>query len=275
MKRVALVLVLLLTACGRGEHHWLGYADGENALIAAPQAGWITGVAVTRGAQAKVGDVLFTLDDTVQRQARDSAAAVFAAAQQQQTQAQADLDFATKELAREQALVAHHAVSQKDLDQAQANYSSDASKVTQAAANSSAAKAALATAEWNLSERTVRARTSGRVEDIYFRQGEYAPSGTPVVAVLPPVNVFVRFFVPETELNAIRPGDSVTIECDGCAKDLKARISFIAQQAEFTPPVIYSVGNREKLVFKVEARGNGGLPLRPGLPVTVTPAAEQ
>jgi HlyD family secretion protein len=272
MKHVGLALALLLAACGRGEHHWLGYADGENALIAAPQPGWIIGVAVTRGAQVKIGDVLFTLDDTVQRQARDSAAANFAAAQQQQTQAQADLDFATKELTREQALVARHAVSQKDLDQAQANYSSDVSKVTQTAANSTAAKAALATAEWNLSERTVRARTGGHVEDIYFRMGEYAPSGTPVVAVLPPANVFVRFFVPETELNAIKPGDNVVIECDGCTKDLKARISFIAQQAEFTPPVIYSVGNREKLVFKVEARGEGGLALRPGLPVSVSPA---
>ncbi len=274
MKRAILALALLLAACGRGEHQWLGYADGENALIAAPQPGWVTGINVARGSQVKLGDVLFTLDDTVQRQARDSAAADFAAAQQLQTQAAADLDYATKELTRETALVARHAASQKDLDQAQSNYSSDVSKVTQTAATAAAAKAALATAEWNLSERIVRARTAGRVEDIYFRTGEYAPSGTPVVAVLPPANIFVRFFVPESELNAIKPGQKVAIECDGCAENLQANISFISQQAEFTPPVIYSVGNREKLVFKVEARGQGGLPLRPGLPVTVSSTAE-
>ncbi len=275
MKRAALALMLLLAACSRSEHQWLGYAEGDNALIAAPQPGWVTGINVVRGSQVKLGDVLFTLDDTLQRQARDSAAADLAAAQQQQTQAASDLDFATKELAREQGLVTHRAVSQHDLDQAQANFSSDTAKVSQAASNSNAAKAALATAEWNLSERTVRARTAGRVEDIYFRVGEYAPSNASVVAVLPPQNIYVRFFVPETEVNKLTPGQEVAIECDDCTKNLKAKISFISQEAEFTPPVIYSIGNREKLVFKVEARAPGGLPLRPGLPVTVSYVEEQ
>ena len=53
----------------------------------------------------------------------------------------------------------------------------------------------------------------------------------------------------------MKPGQTVAIACDGCAADLTATITFIAQQEEFTPPVIYSVGNREKLVFKAEARG--------------------
>ena len=254
MKRTALVLVLLLAACGRSEHHWLGYAEGENALIAAPQPGWVTGINVTRGSRVKLGDVLFTLDDTLQRQARDSAAAQFASAEQGRTQADADLQFATKERARQQALLARRAVSQHDFDQAQANFDSDAAKLAAAAANSNAAHAALASAEWNLSERTVRARTQGRVEDIYFREGEYAPASAAVVAVLPPQNVYVRFFVPETELSAIKQGQQVAIACDGCAKNMNATITFIAQEDEFTPPVIFSVGNREKLVFKVEAR---------------------
>jgi HlyD family secretion protein len=48
-------------------------------------------------------------------------------------------------------------------------------------------------------------------------------------------------------------------------------VSFIAAQEEFTPPVIFSIGNREKLVFKVEARAPGGLALHPGQPVDVRP----
>jgi len=62
----------------------------------------------------------------------------------------------------------------------------------------------------------------------------------------------------------------VTISCDGC-KPLKAKISFIAAREEFTPPVIFSVENREKLVFKLEARAEGGLALNPGQPVEVRP----
>ena len=202
--------------------------------------------------------------------ARDSAAAQLAASEQTRAQADADLQFATKERAREQAMVARHAAAQRDLDQAQSTFDSDAAKLAAAAANSNSAKAALAIAEWNLSQRVIKARTQGRIEDVYFRVGEYAQANTPVVAVLPPQNIYVRFFVPETELNTLKPGQDVTITCDSCGDNLKAKISFIASEAEFTPPVIYSVGNREKLVFKVEARAALGLPLRPGLPVAVT-----
>jgi HlyD family secretion protein len=69
-------------------------------------------------------------------------------------------------------------------------------------------------------------------------------------------------------------GDQVHIRCDGCADGLTGTISFIASQAEFTPPVIYSVGNRERLVFKAEARVADGLPLRPGLPMEVWPVEQ-
>ena len=112
---------------------------------------------------------------------------------------------------------------------------------------------------------------TGQVQDIYFRQGEYANAGVPVVSVLPPANVFVRFFVPEQAVANLKLGSQVHIGCDGCAPDLVGTIGFIAAQAEFTPPMIYSIGNRERLVFKAEARVAGGLPLRPGLPVEVWP----
>src|SRR5581483_4935019 len=108
------------------------------------------------------------------------------------------------------------------------------------------------------------------VQDIYFREGEYVPASTPVLSVLPPKNIYVRFFVPETQLAQVKLGDSVLITCDGC-KPMQAKISFIAQQEEFTPPVIFSIGNREKLVFKMEARVPRGLPLHPGQPVEVYP----
>ena len=94
---------------------------------------------------------------------------------------------------------------------------------------------------------------------------------TPVVSILPPENVYVRFFVPETEFARLKLGQRVAITCDGCAAGITATVSFIAAQEEFTPPVIFSIGSREKLVFKVEARAPGGLRLNPGQPVEVRP----
>jgi HlyD family secretion protein len=142
----------------------------------------------------------------------------------------------------------------------------------QANAQTGQAQASLMTAEFNLSQRSVVALVSGQVQDVFFRQGEYANAGVPVVSVLPAANVFVRFWVPEVEIAKRTLGEPVHVSCDGCPADLVATISFISAQAEFTPPVIYSVGNRERLVFKVEARVNdGALPSRPGVPVEVWP----
>jgi HlyD family secretion protein len=271
-KAFAAVALLMLAGCGGNDDHaWLGYAEGDTAFVAAPQAGWVAHLRVDRGAEVKTGDLLFSLDDTAQAAARDQAQAQIAQAQGQMGQARASLDLAAKELARQQGLVRAGATSKQALDQAKSAYDTAAALIAQINATERQARATLSGAAYQLSERDVVSRTNGRVQDVFFRPGEYAPAMTPVVSILPPANVYVRFFVPETEFAKVKLGQKISIHCDGCAKDLTATVSFIAAQEEFTPPVIFSVGNREKLVFKVEARAPGGLALNPGQPVDVRP----
>jgi HlyD family secretion protein len=162
------------------------------------------------------------------------------------------------------------ATSKQAYDLAKSNYDVAAAQVSQIEAAENQARATLANAAYQLAQREVVARTTGRVQEVYFRAGEYAPAMTPVISVLPPQNVYVRFFVPENQFSKIHLGDKVKIGCDGCA-DIVATVSFIAAQEEFTPPVIFSIGSREKLVFKVEARTPAGLKLNPGQPVEVRP----
>lgn len=272
MKRAAILLCLVLAACGEPENHpWLGYAEGEDAFIAAPQAGWLARLSVKRGDQVKVGDVLFTLDNTAQASSRDQANAQIALAEGQLVEAKANLALAQKELARQASLMAARAGTRQAYDVAKASYESAQAHVQQIAAQIAAARAALTGAAYQLGERDVTSRTAGRVEDVFFRTGEFAPAMTPVVSVLPPENIFVRFFVPESEFARLKLGQRVSITCDGCAATITATITFIAQQQEFTPPVIFSQDNREKLVFKAEARAPSGLKLNPGQPVEVRP----
>jgi HlyD family secretion protein len=305
MTRLAAALYVLLaalavSACQREENHaWLGYADGETALIAPPQPGWLTSIAVARGAHVKSGDVLFTLDTVRETAAQDNAVAAIAAAKAQGAQAEAQAAQAAaqraqaeaqvvstqKELDRQQALVRIGGTAQRDVETAQAAFDSARASRAQTDAQRNQALAArdqaeaqvkeleanLVTAGFNVSERRVTSRVNGQVQDVYYRQGEYANAGAPVVAILPPANIYVRFFVPEPELQKLKLGDRVHIGCDGCPANLTATIGFIASEAEFTPPIIYSVGNREKLVFKLEARAPGGLKLNPGQPVEVRP----
>jgi HlyD family secretion protein len=272
----ALAAALALFGCGSDEERtWLGYVEGENALVAPPQPGWILSVAVARGSEVKVGDVLFTLDTTAQLAARANAASQLAAAEHAIGVAKAETERAAKEWARQRGLVRIGGTPKSAVEQAKAAYESAASQMSQLTAQADAARAVLAEAEWNLAERTVHARVAGEVQDIYFRTGEYAAAGAPVISILPPNRIYVRFFIPETALAHVRLGDTVHIGCDGCGSNLSARITFIATQSEFTPPIIYSVDNREKLVFRAEARDAALIHLRPGLPVTVAPLSSR
>ena len=137
------------------------------------------------------------------------------------------------------------------------------------------AQARLNSSQTRLARRKVFSPVEGPVEQIYFRVGEMVPAGKPVVAMLPPGNLKVRFFVSEAVLPQIKLGETVNISCDGCADGIRAKISFISRTSEFTPPVIYSLEERSKLVFLIEARPEQPERLRVGQPVSVTLAAAE
>src|SRR5262249_19088131 len=111
------------------------------------------------------------------------------------------------------------------------------------------AQARLNSAQTRLARRKVISPVAGPVQQIYYRVGELVPAGKPIVAILPPGNLKVRFFVNEAMLPKLHIGDTVNVSCDGCEAGITAKISFIASSSEFTPPVIYSMEERSKLVF--------------------------
>jgi HlyD family secretion protein len=273
MKRFILAALLVLTACSRdSDNPWLGYVEGEDALISPPQPGWITHLVVRRGQWINRGDLLFTLDDIHETAARDQAVANLNSMKAQLAQEQANGLYTHTELRRQTGLAQAHAGTPTSYDAALLSAQQNERRIPQLEAQIKQMEGALADAEYQLSQRRVVAYTSGRVEDIFFREGEYAPSSTPVVEILPPANIYVRFFIPETQLQTVKIGQKVRITCDSC-KPIVATVTFIAQQEEFTAPDIFSVGNREKLMFKSEAHVAGGMKLNPGQPVEVRPLA--
>jgi HlyD family secretion protein len=302
------LLAALLAACSAEPSRVVnGYAEGEYVYVSAPEGGWVTEVAVTRGMLVKTGDLLFALDAEAQTALREQAAAQLAQAQSQLAnaqkgrrpdeiaaleaslgQARASLKLAEADLKRTEDLRARGFVSQSVLDARQAQRDVAAQQVKQLEANLAlarkgarqdeigaaqasvaAAKAQLERAEYALSQRRIRAKVAGRVEDTLRRAGEFVAPGGAVVQLLPPQNVKLRFFVPEGTRSKLGIGAQVAVRCDGCPANLKARVIFIAANAEFTPPVIYSVGSREKLVWMVEAVPEGAV-FNPGQPVDVT-----
>jgi len=303
-------LLLVLGACSeQGQRGYQGYAEGEYVRVAAPYAGMLQNLAVARGESAKVGQPLFTLEQENEAAARREAQerlnnaeaqlanlqkgrrpSEIAAVRAQMAQAEESLKLSAAQLTRQEALVARSFISRQQLDESRTAHARDAQRVSEIraqlatarlparpdeikAAQSSveAARAALAQADWRLAQRSVRAPVAGLVQDTFYVTGEWVNANQPVVSLLPPQNIKVRFFVDERNLGMVRVGQQLAVACDGCASPVAARVSFISTQAEYTPPVIYSRQERAKLVYLVEARlaREDAVKLHPGQPVDV------
>lgn len=311
MKRsLAPLLIAAAAGCGSPDTSTLqGYAEGDYVRVAAPFAGTLVELPVARGSTVGSGAPLFALEReneaAARREAEDRVKQAEAqrdnlmkglrpsemeAIRAQLAQAQSNAAFAVKELARSEDLVKKGFLSPQKLDETRTARDASAQRVREmeaqvataklggrpdqvraAESEVSAARAALQQADWRLRQKTVSASVAGVVTDTNFVKGEWVPAGAPVVAILPPENIKVRFFVPETKLGAVKVGQAVDLACDGCPAKIAATVSFVSPQAEYTPPVIYSRENRSKLVFLVEARpaAADGAKLHPGQPVDV------
>jgi HlyD family secretion protein len=295
---------------------WQGYAEADFVKVGPTQQGLLTALFVMRGSKVTAGAPLFDQDDTADRAARDQASRQLKQAEEQFAnlqsggkpteiqQAEANLadalaarDKLISDLKRNDELVKTGGVSKQLVEDQRADLRSALARVQgleaalaqlhaplgrereimaqQAAVG--AARAAVAMAQWRIDQRHVMAPVAGVVADVLARPGETIPAGGAVVSLLPPENIFVRFFVPETRLAEVHGGDKVALLCDRCPGDLAATISFISPQAEFTPPVIYSEASRAKLVYMVEARPprEQATLINPGQPIAVRPLAAQ
>ena len=286
-----------------------GYIEGEFIYVASSVPGTLETLHVQRGAWVKPGDVLFELENDPQEAALDEAAQRLAQArasledaqkgkrpseieaiEAQLQEARAGLELAEKELSRQEGLFKSGAATAQEFDRARSTYDQDRQRVAQLEAelktaqlgarsdqiaaleaNVRALEAALARAEWELSQNRQEASRAGLVFDTLYRRGEWVAAGRPVVMLLPPENIKVRAFVPETRVGTIHAGDDVRVTVDGLAEPVVGRVSFISPRAEYTPPVIYSRESRSKLVFLVEAvfDPNVAAKLHPGQPVDV------
>ena len=241
-----LLAAALLAACGKNEERkYQGWVEADLIFVGPDENGRIETLNVREGDKVEAGAPLFSLDADLQRaEAMQTEAAV--------TNAKQALD-------RAKALLSANVGTQKTFEDAEATTRS--------------AQARLNSAQTRLARRRIASPVSGTVQQIYFRPGEIVMTGRPILSLLPPGNIKLRFYVPEATLPKIAIGEPVRVSCDGCVSDIAARITFISRTAEFTPPVIYSLEERSKLVFLVEARPDKPENLPVGQPISVVPEA--
>jgi HlyD family secretion protein len=240
-------LALALTGCNHPDPGFQGWVEANLIFVAPDEVGRVQDLALREGDTVKAGELLYTVEDDLQ--------------QADLAQVKASLKNAQQTFDRASMLVKTGAGTPKDFDAAEAVLRD--------------AQARLNSAQTRLSRRRVYSPVDGTVQQIYFRPGEMAPAGRPVLSLLPPRNIKIRFYVPESALPRLAYGERINVSCDGCASGITARVSFIAEQSEFTPPVIYSLDERSKLVFLIEALPDNPDGLRVGQPLSVTLAEQQ
>jgi len=241
--RVALIgAALLLSACSKDpENEFQGWVEADLIFVSPDEQGRVETMSVREGDRVEKDKLLFTLDSDLQR--ADLAVA------------EAALTNAKQAFERAQQLLRSASGTQREFDTTQAAYRQ--------------AEAQLGAARTRLDRRKLASPVAGIIQQVYYRPGETVPASRPIIAVLPPGNIKIRFFIPERLLARIAIGDEVRITCDGCASNITAPVTFISRNVEFTPPVIFSLEERSKLVYLVEARPAQTEMLRVGQPVSV------
>jgi HlyD family secretion protein len=287
----------------RGPPVFTGYVVARNLYMAAPIAGTIDALNVERGQRVEAGAPLFRIDPTSLGARADQAAAqvdqseaALAADDAALSKARADLAAAQVEVDRtvsdlNRYLAAERekagSVAAQQIDQARAAAASARRRHDAAATDISAATARLTAgraqiqsgragvvdARRQLSQLAPTAPVAARVEDVMYQVGEWANANAPVVSLVPDGQVKVRFYVPEAMVNAYRPGAVVSVGCDGCPAGMTARVDYVASRPEYTPPIIYSLAARDKLVFLIEAVPSAPHSLTPGQPIDVRPVS--
>ncbi|MDR2244447.1 MAG: HlyD family efflux transporter periplasmic adaptor subunit [Burkholderiales bacterium] len=301
----------LLSACAeKTAETYQGYVEGEYIYIASPLGGRLDLLAVRRGMTVEDGAPLFALESEKENAALQQAQAQLATAQAQLSdiktgrrlpevqvieaqlaQAQAQAKQAAIQAERDEKQWAIGGIAEAQRDDSRSRFEAAAARVRELShqievarlpnraqqikaqeAQVAAMQAALEQADWALRQKTVSALKSGDVVDTLYREGEWVAAGAPVVKLLPPQNIKIRFFVPETKVGALERGQAVRLVCDGCAAPVDATITYISDRVEYTPPVIFSNESRAKLVFMIEAHPepDDARLLHPGQPVSVS-----
>ncbi|HTV67634.1 MAG TPA: HlyD family efflux transporter periplasmic adaptor subunit [Rhizobiaceae bacterium] len=304
-------LIASLFGCVTDAPLAVGYVEGEYVLLAPIEVAEVEAVNVRRGDRVAPGVTIALMDAGDAKIAVAQAEAALAQAEAQLadlqvgkrpeevavleaalTSALAQEKEAQRVLDRVSDLLKRGIATQADFDQASTALEVARAAVGQARANLAVAglparpeaikaaenqvkqaNAALDQARWRLTKRSIQAPAAGRIDDVIRTAGDLAGPSAPVLSMLPDGAVKLKLYLPEESFSSVAVGSKLSVRCDGCAPDLVARVSYVSPDPEFTPPVIYSLETRQKLVFLVEARPENDGQLKPGQIVDVALAA--
>jgi len=250
--------VCALAACGggRGDGVLVGTVERTLVELDAPVSEMLLEMRVHRGQDVHRAEVLARLDPTLVEADVANAEATLAGAR-------TGLVTAENDLARMTRLHASRVASDQDLERARLSHDEATARLREA-------EARLAAARHRLEDMTITSPVDGVVDQIPFDPGERVPAGGVIVVVLDAAAPWVRVWLPEPRLAAVRPGTPAEVRIDGVATPLRGRVLDVAREPEFTPHFALTERDRVHLVYETRVALDDAPPgLRPGIPAEV------
>lgn len=304
---LAAVILLRRTGTETGNLKLTGTIETTTVAASFKVPGRLKERLVDEGQQVKIGQIVARLEDdelkdertvrSADQQAAQAALADLKAGSRQEEIAasaatlarlKAEAERAAQDATRAEALFKKEVIPRKELDAARAAKDATAAAVRegderlklvkvgprpdaikQAQARLEGAAAARSLADTRLSQAVLAAPISGTVMAKHAEPGELLAAGSPVITVAKMDEVWVRAYLPETQLGKIKLGQRAIVTSDTWkGRTYQGTVSFIASEAEFTPRNVQTEAERVKLVYRIKITiANPQQELKPGMPV--------
>ena len=244
-----------------------GRLEAQQYNISAKYAGRLLTVVVDEGDTVEAGQVVATMDPAPQQAQLEAALAKIVEAQNnmrtaraQVSATQAELNLANEEYRRAAKLVTTGAIStqERDADFAKvevtrANLAGYQARVTAAQSAIDAQTAESERIRAVIKDFTLRAPLRARVQSRIHRSGEVVGAGDPVLSILDLSDVYMYLFLPTDTVGKVALGSDARIVLDAMPTyPIRAVVSVVSPQAQFTPKTVETAVERYNLTFKIK-----------------------
>jgi HlyD family secretion protein len=301
-----------ITGCEPKPKHpgaFQGVIEFDERVLGFETAGRVIKVLAVRGAEVGAGDVLATLDDTLERTVRESREAEALAAradlslvragtrpeqirsmEAELRASQANETLLQKNAARERSLLEKGAVAQASVDDLESRLAAATAErqsleqrlrelvngarkeqIASAEARAAAADRSARVETERVNRHDLNALAPGRILEVHVEPGEVVAVGTPVVTVADTSHPYADVFVPQGNLDGVRVGAGAAVTVDANPEPFRARVEDVGRRTEFTPRYLFSERERPNLVVRVRVRiEDPAEKLHAGVPTFVT-----
>lgn len=288
MKRILILIVLVtaLTACAKKEkiEQWTTVMEAESFRVSALSGGRISKIYISEGEEVEAGALIAQLEDQELRfsleQLRASVQELAAQEELFKTQialAATDLEYQSRRQGRSERLYEEDVIPLQNLEdgqllksKAELQHESAQKNLRLVAAKRAAIEAQMKSVKKRIEDATISTPFSGRVEKLYFDEGEMLPNMVQVAEILNTKFLEANIYVSEEYLARFKPGMHLMLKVNGYEKAIEAIITQISNKAEFTPKTVLTPDNRSVMVYAVRLRAENpeGI-LKDGMPVDV------